>query len=850
MARAPFLETTLTSDTLMNVWALRELTHQLLTDPLHLLDGNAFHPYTRDTLALVDHMLANAVLVAPLWLLTKHALFIYNAAVLATFALTGFLTYKLVVRLCGSSVAGLIAGVAFAFSSARWHQLTHLHAASTQWLPLALLTLHALLEQPTRPRLAAFSGAAVLVVLSSWHLALFGGFSVAVIAVWTLVGDGRPIGRRLGMLTVAAVVVFVGLLPLAAAYARAAGAWRLDYTATERAGELQNHSLSLEGLVATSGATRVAYAPTLARFGDGEWRGFPGLVTAALATLSLLRLWRTIRGAGLLLGFLALIGGAAAVLGLGIVLARRGDPALAATLAARAPVVVLSLALLVAGLWGARRAGRLSPAEHPDAPRLRLVTLGYVAMVVVGALLSLGPSVRAVGVDIGSGIFREDWLPVLSILRTPGRFVMLVALGAAVLAGLGTTLIADRLRGPARVAVLGLLLVVLNLDLRLAPIQLAAAPQANRNIHVWLARAPETGSVIEYPLGRSLSWMYLSPAHGRPLVNGSGYVQPHMFSDVKAVPDFSRAQLELLWEHFHPRFAVLRGESYAHRPEEYAAILAAVKAQPEALEERARFGDDVVFELTDQGRGPSLFRRWPREALARARELTLTALVSETAPGARSDLEVLLNGRTLLRAEGAADHLSLHTAAYDREWLVPGVNTFEIRGDYRLAAETPARPIGTTGVDVRADVAIASSPEYASIRINGRVLGVEKGYTLVALDADSGAVRAVGTFNTSWHTDDSDRLVRFVGALPDRSPVVVASEFDVSRALTEEAVSALKSLGLREDMRGRFNVLHAALGVKGAAAGTALEAVDARAATVTLGSPQARTVQLNGLSLR
>ena len=128
LATAPFTGTTPSNDVLMNIWALRELARLLVSDPLHVLDGNVFYPYTENTIALVDHMFANALLVAPAWLVTSDSLFIYNLALLASFALTGFFTYKLVAKLSGAEAAGLVAGVAFAFSSYKWHQLTHLHA--------------------------------------------------------------------------------------------------------------------------------------------------------------------------------------------------------------------------------------------------------------------------------------------------------------------------------------------------------------------------------------------------------------------------------------------------------------------------------------------------------------------------------------------------------------------------------------------------------------------------------------------------------------------------------------------------------------------------------------------------
>lgn len=850
LARASFVQTTPGNDTLMNVWALRELTHQLLTDPLNLLDGNAFHPYSENTVALVDHMFTNALLVAPLWLMTEHSLFIYNIGVLATFALSGFFTYKLVETVSGSRMAGLIAGVAFAFSTMRWEQVGHIHAASTQFLPLGLLTLHGVLAHPTRRRLAAFTAAALLVALSSWHVALFGVFSLGIIALWTLIGDGRAIGRRMGMLMAAALVVLIALIPFIVAYIDAARAWRPVYSEAERLHELNSHSLRLEALIAAGTAARAPYAPALSVLGDSEWRGFPGVVTTALALLALLNLRGGARGTRFHHALLIAIGLGAGLLALGVMLARQGQPALASALAQAAPVPILSVALLVVGLLAAQRTGRTSEGVDPRAGSLRLVTLGYFAIAVFGALLSLGPTIHAGGVDLGPGIYLEDWLPMLSLLRSPGRFVMLVALGSAVLAGFGVRTLADRLPRRAGGVALVVVFLLLNLDLRVAPIGLVDSPRANRGVHHWLLRASEPGSVVEYPLGRSLWWMYLSPAHGRPLVNGSGYIRPPMFDALTGPPDLSRAQLEMLWEHFHPRFAIVRGWFYSHKPDAYREMLAAVASHPAAVTERARFGDDFIFELTDTGSGPALYRRWPQDILARAGTLTFLGRVSGRGDDAVTALEVDLNGRTVLHAEGAAaEEWSQHTIVYDPAWLVPGINTFEIRSDYRLTGDVPARTIGTTGGTVRADVAISSTRDRSWLQVNGRVFAVDKGYALAVLDAESGAVRSFETFNTSWYPEDSHRLARFIAGIPDGSPVLVSSEFDVSRSLTEEAVAALKTLGLKEDMRGHVNVLHAAVGVKGAAPGTALESTHPESATLAVGGTRTLSVELNGLEL-
>ena len=57
-------------------------------------------------------------------------------------------------------------------------------------------------------------------------------------------------------------------------------------------------------------------------------------------------------------------------------------------------------------------------------------------------------------------------------------------------------------------------------------------------------------------------------------------------------------------------------------------------------------------------------------------------------------------------------------------------------------------------------------------------------------------------------------------------------------SLSQEAVSALKSLGVATDLRGHFRWGHAFIGATGAPAGSAVEALDGvRPAQVNVGLP-------------
>jgi hypothetical protein len=63
------------------------------------------------------------------------------------------------------------------------------------------------------------------------------------------------------------------------------------------------------------------------------------------------------------------------------------------------------------------------------------------------------------------------------------------------------------------------------------------------------------------------------------------------------------------------------------------------------------------------------------------------------------------------------------------------------------------------------------------------------------------------------------------------------TNYDASRALTADAVDALRTLGMTTDLRGRFSGAHAAIGVKGAVPGTAVEHTGRLDASCAVGAP-------------
>src|SRR5918994_768837 len=69
-------------DTQLNEWIMAWVLHQLPRDPLHLFDGNIFHP-AHDSLAFSEPLIVPALIGAPVWWAGGVAGVLFNIVLLA-----------------------------------------------------------------------------------------------------------------------------------------------------------------------------------------------------------------------------------------------------------------------------------------------------------------------------------------------------------------------------------------------------------------------------------------------------------------------------------------------------------------------------------------------------------------------------------------------------------------------------------------------------------------------------------------------------------------------------------------------------------------------------------------------
>ncbi|HVT46133.1 MAG TPA: hypothetical protein VMT00_17285 [Thermoanaerobaculia bacterium] len=113
------------ADPYINVWILDWVWHAARTSPLQLFHANIFHPLSW-TLAFSENLIGIALLLFPLRAIGVEPLLAHNVALILGFIFTSWGAYLLGRILTGSTGAGIVAGIFFAFLPWRFTHLSHL----------------------------------------------------------------------------------------------------------------------------------------------------------------------------------------------------------------------------------------------------------------------------------------------------------------------------------------------------------------------------------------------------------------------------------------------------------------------------------------------------------------------------------------------------------------------------------------------------------------------------------------------------------------------------------------------------------------------------------------------------
>jgi hypothetical protein len=233
----------------------------------------------------------------------------------------------------------------------------------------------------------------------------------------------------------------------------------------------------------------------------------------------------------------------------------------------------------------------------------------YVAVAIMGAVLSLGPYVHTSSIgdlDAAPGFVfpgpywpLQRWAPGFDGFRVPGRFIVFGNFALSVLAGLGTArLVAARADIIVRglVAAAALTVAVLTLTRPQMTFEPLPAGDDAAEVYRWLADEPAREPIVEFPLGPYDDFiMYHSRLHRHPIVNGySGFLpfsHRHIAAALRCYP--CPAALRALRD-LNVRTHLVHLNLMANPRR--AAIQGQIAATPSLTVVR-RFGDTLVVSL-------------------------------------------------------------------------------------------------------------------------------------------------------------------------------------------------------------------------------------------------------------
>ena len=265
-------------DPLFSIWRIGWVYHQMLGDPRALFEANIFYPFPL-SLTLSDSMLLPALITAPLLSVGVHPVVAYNVVLVTSFLASAFAGYLLVEALTGSTGAGYVAGLLFAFHPFHWEHYAHFELLMVWWIPLSLLALHRFVET-ARARWAILAALlATAQLYSSMYLAVYYLWTAALVFVLLCVLTRPPLRR----LVVSAVIAGAIALALAAPLSQRYEAARLNDRPSE---EVNRYSADLSDYQRAQSRSAL-WAERALGNAQPERALFPGAVVLILSVMAL-----------------------------------------------------------------------------------------------------------------------------------------------------------------------------------------------------------------------------------------------------------------------------------------------------------------------------------------------------------------------------------------------------------------------------------------------------------------------------------------------------------------------------------------------------------------------------------
>ncbi len=627
--------------------------------PLSLHDDYYFAPLP-DSIVFNENHFGLSLIFAPFYLLSGNGLLAYNLTLLISLALSAFFTYLLVRRLTGSGWAGIIAGVAFAYSPYVFFELGRIQLTATQWIPASFLLLHRAIEGQ-RPRDAL--GFWLVYLLQIGTCLYYAMFLIPLLSLLggLLLARNRPSRRFWAWFGGAALAA--GLVALWMVYPYFAVRHSFDLERSLALASSNDGKLSFFANVHPTNRTLTGMHHLVTSGAAHDEIAFPGFTALALLAVAL-----SVPAAHAVARY-----GRARVL---TSAARWLVLACSALLISLLTHSFLAGAAVVgAGLWFLVRHRMLLPFGGNQGAYLAVLLLALTMFLGIHPLDWDGAPVR------GLYYYFHSYFPGFNGIRKVGRQAVMTTFVIAVLAGFGGAWLFSRLRTLRNQALLAAaLLVGLCYELRCFPHPLervwgaAEAPSVLR----FVASLPADDLIASTPqnTGRELfrgDWgmalnNYLALHHKHRFVNGQSSFQP-------AVTELARRAVERLPDDgarrallsIGTRHVIVYGEDL---PSRRAGLADALAARPDEYRRVFQEGPHSVFTLLEPD--------------ARPVELLPTPALPETA---RLIPQTELRPRTSLRSTRAIRVLDANPSTY---WTG---GRYQAPGQYFEVELGTARPV-------------------------------------------------------------------------------------------------------------------------------------------------------------
>jgi hypothetical protein len=267
-------------DFILHEWIMAWVSHQVVTNPLHLFDANIFYP-ERYTLAYSDHLFVQSMIGAPLLWAGASPVLAHNLVLMAGFALTGWATCLVMKCWTGSWLAAIVSGTLVAFNAFTLTRLPQIQDLHLEFFLPALFALDRVLTSARLRDAVMLACWFVLQALTGTYLMVF-TFVSLVVATAARPADwiGARFRAAAPAMAVAAAIAVAVLIPFMLPY----------YHASETVGlgrsleETSRYSAEWTDYLAAPGRIYFEWWGKRYFQGDALFPGVTALLLAAVGT--------------------------------------------------------------------------------------------------------------------------------------------------------------------------------------------------------------------------------------------------------------------------------------------------------------------------------------------------------------------------------------------------------------------------------------------------------------------------------------------------------------------------------------------------------------------------------------